>query len=255
MKTSNARQLAVAVALAASAIGSAANAYIVLDSFTAGTQSVFTNATPEYTTSAFGQASITSTSPVSAIGMRNANVSWNTAFNQNGQLTEAQQLARVAGFSVDSNAGLGIFSFGGRLATANVGIAYNATAGQWVDFTALGTGLRLDGALTGLSGATNAFFQNLSLDVRITDRYGITANHTWYANTLTGGFDGLSAPLEADFSAFLPAFDYQTIDLSGVVSLEINLAYNYTGFSMAPTVSGEYQLGSVSFLVFLSMEK
>ncbi|MFM1822024.1 MAG: hypothetical protein RI967_290 [Planctomycetota bacterium] len=248
MQLSNTRPIALAVALAASAIGSAANAYVVLDNFSGGAQSVFTTSTADYTTSISGQTSIASTSPIAAMGMRMANVSWSTAFNQNGLLTEAQQLARVAGFSVDSNAGLGIFSFDGRLATANIGLAYNAAAGQSVDFGALGTGLRLDGALTGLSGATNAFFQNLSLDVRITDNAGITANHTWFANELTGGFGGLANPLEADFSAFLPAFDYQTLDLSSIVSLEINLSYNYTGFALAPQVSGEYQLGSVSFV-------
>ena len=135
-----------------------------------------------------------------------------------------------------------------ELLDGDAGTPPAGNAGQWIDFSAIGTGLRLDGSLTSLTGATSAFFQNISLTARVTDRFGVVANHIWYANTLTGGFGGLAAPVEADFASFIPSSGQQSIDFTGIVSLEISLSYNYTGLALAPSVAGQYQLGSISLV-------
>ena len=231
--------------IAAAVLGSSAHANFVLDGFGSGAQSVTTASTTSYTSSASGSAALAAGS---VFGNRQASAIWTTSVQHNGSLTQAQKLARTAGFTADTNAGLGIFNFGGRVGSAEVEITYNSVPGQWIDFASLGTGLRLDGALTTLTGATNAFFQSISIDVRVTDSFGVTANHTWFANTVTGGFTGLAGALEADFTAFAPEYSHQTIDFSSIASLEIELGYSYAGFAVAPTVSGSYELSSVSLI-------
>ena len=248
MKTSIHCALTLVGGLAAAALSCTAHATIVLDDFNSGSQLALTSATSLTGATASSQASFSTVAPLAALGTRRAATTWATLANQNGLLTESQRLARTSGLTIDPTAGIASLSFAGRVSSANVGLGYFASAGQWIDFSAIGTGLRLDGSLTSLTGATSAFFQNISLTARVTDRFGVVANHVWYANTLSGGFGGLAAPVEADFASFLPAAGQQSIDFTGIVSLEINLSYNYTGLALAPNVAGQYQLGSVSLV-------
>lgn len=227
---------------------SIASAAIVIDDFSFSPQSVFTAASTTYSSSTSNQGSAWNNGifPIeNAMRRRTASANWTTRYSENQTLSEAARLARSAGVVVDTSIGRADFRMNGRITSGSTGLTYKAMSGSSLDLATLGTGIRIDGGMTTLTGFSNPILQGISLQVLLTDDSGDSSNFTWYGNTTSGGFNGLDGTLEATWSDFQPTEPGAGVDLNDISSIDVRLFYSYIGLASSPTISTSYSMDSI----------
>ena len=245
----------LALTAAAVAAGSA-DAGLVFDSFASSGQSVLAGGSLVLTrVDATPSTSGTSASIAPVAGSRNARVA-TAAWESYGDVfyTDAEKGARYANTIIDTTAGAAIFGFGGKVDIARGSLSYGSQPGSWMNLSGNGYGIGLEGSLTSSLGITGGFDNGMTIDIVITDRFGVSANYVFFSNGATAGdVSGLDGSLAANFAAFqwIRPDGYfgpdQTVDFTQVANVAVNFEYLNFGFG-APDVVGSYQLNQITLL-------
>jgi hypothetical protein len=249
-------RLAIAASAAALPAG-AADAGVVFDSFNASGQVALAGgsiAQTQVESAPNTSASSAGIAPVA--GSRNSRVA-RAGWQSYGDVfyTDQQKAARYANTIVDTTIGAAVFGFGGKVDVARSSLSYAAQVGSWMDFASNGYGIGLEGALTGATGISDPFYQGMTIDIVVTDRFGVSANHTFFSNTLKGTFTGLDGTLVANFADFQffappdnPFATPTAVDFSRIVSMSLNFEYLNYSLGGAPDVVGSYQLNQITIV-------
>jgi len=248
-------RLTIAATAAALPAG-AADAGLVFDSFNASAQVALAGGSSLQAVESAPSTSGSNAGIAPVAGSRNTRVaragwqSFGDAF-----YTAQQKAARYANTIVNTTIGAAVFGFGGRVDVARSSLSYAAQVGSWMDFASNGYGIGLEGALTGATGISNPYFQGMTIDIVVTDRFGVSANHMFFSNTAQETFTGLDGALLAnfaDFAFFVPTDDpfatSATVDFSAIVSMSINFEYLSNSLGGAPDVVGSYQLNQITIV-------
>lgn len=249
-------RLTIAATAAALPAG-AADAGLVFDSFNASGQVALAGGSiSQSVVESVPNTSASSAGIAPVAGSRNSRVAragWQS-FGDN-LYTVQQKASRYANTIVDTTIGAAVFGFGGKVDIARSSLSYAAQVGSWMDFASNGYGIGLDGVLTGATGVSNPFFQGMTIDIVVTDRFGVSANHMFFSNTAEGTFTGLDGPLLANFADFLflassenPFAPPTAVDFSKIVSMSINFEYLNNSLGGAPDVVGSYQLNQITIV-------
>jgi len=233
-----------------SLLTASAQAGIIIDSFDASSQMALAggSATSSFVSSvASVSAANAAIAPIAnSRSNRVARASWSSS-DDSGYST-ADKANRFSSTTIDTAAGTANFNFGGKLGEATGSLTYNAKRGTSMDFASQGHGIGITGSLVGSTGITNPYLQGLTLDLVLTDAYGVQANYTFFGYA-AGGFDGLNGGLLANFADFAPFNPEESIDLTQVTSFSMNFEYQCNAFGAGvPEVAGSYQVGSISIV-------
>jgi len=249
-------RLTIAATAAALPAG-AADAGLVFDSFNASGQVALAGGSISQTmVESVPNTSASSAGIAPVAGSRNTRVA-RAGWQSYGDVfySDQQKAARYANTIVDTTIGAAVFGFGGKVDVARSSLSYAAQVGSWMDFSSNGYGIGLEGALTGATGISNPYYQGMTIDIVVTDRFGVSANHMFFSNTAEGTFTGLDGALLAnfaDFAFFAPPDDpFATptaVDFSKIVSMSINFGYLNNGLGGAPDVVGSYQLNQITIV-------
>jgi hypothetical protein len=233
-----------------SLLTASAQAGIIIDSFDASSQMAFAGGSTTSSSVNSGQSVSAVNAAIAPIANsqnnRVARASW-SSFGDNSY-SAADKGNRFSSTTIDTAAGTANFNFGGKLGEATGSLAYNAVTGTSMDFASQGHGIGITGSLVGSTGITNPSLQGLTLDLVLTDAYGVQANYTFFGYA-SGGFSGLNGGLLANFADFAPFNPDDSIDLTQVTSFSMNFAYQCNAFGAGiPEVAGSYQVGSISIV-------
>ena len=227
-----------------------AQAGLIIDSFDASSQMALAGGSTTWSAVDSGASVSAVNAAIAPIANsrnnRVARASW-SSFGDSGY-SPADKGNRFSSTTIDTAAGTANFNFGGKLGEATGSLAYNAVTGTSMDFASQGHGIGINGSLVGSTGITNPSLQGLTLDLVLTDAYGVKANYMFFGYA-SGGFSGLNGGLLANFADFAPFDPEESIDLTQVTSFSMNFAYQCNAFGAGiPAVAGSYQVGSISIV-------
>lgn len=249
-------RLSIAATATALPVG-AAGAGLVFDSFNASGQVALAGGSTTQTVVESAPVTSGASGSIAPVaGSRNTRVA-RAGWQSYGDVfyTDQQKAARYSNTIVDTTIGAAVFGFGGKVDVARSSLNYSAQVGSWMDFASNGYGIGLEGALTGATGISDPFYQGMTIDIVVTDRFGVSANHTFFSNTLQGTFTGLDGALVANFADFQffappdnPFAPPTAVDFSRIVSMSINFEYLNNSLGGAPDVVGSYQLNQITIV-------